>query len=99
MDLKSLHKYLGQLLDAGIDPLIPVCALDNEWPREIHDVELLDGDYHADMAPNMIIGGLTGPMLVFLPIGGDMGALLNASESGHATHMRIKLPVEPPYKA
>lgn len=99
MDLKSLHKYLGQLLDAGVDPLIPVGALDNEWPREIHDVEMLDGDYHADMAPKLNIGLLNGPVLVFLPIGGDITILLNASETGPATHRRIELPVEPPYKA
>jgi hypothetical protein len=99
MDLKSLHQYLGQLLETGLDPSISVCALDDEWPREIHDVELLDGGYHGDMAPKLNIGRLNGPILVFLPIGGDMGTLLSASAAGPATHRRIDLPVEPPYKA
>ena len=98
MDLKSLHTYLGKLLDAGVSPSIPVVALADEWPREIDDVEFLDGGYHGDMAPKLSIARLNGPMLVLVPIGEDKGALLSASGSEPPTHRRLDLPVEPPHK-
>lgn len=58
MNLQSLHTYLGQLLDAGVAPDIPVVALADEWPREVHDIYMFDGGYHADMAPKLVVGRL-----------------------------------------
>ncbi|CAN7752402.1 hypothetical protein [Duganella sp. LjRoot269] len=99
MNLKSLHTYLGQLLDAGVAPDIPVVALADEWPREVHDIYMFDGGYHADMAPKLVVGRLIGPMLTLVPIGEDTGALLSGSAEEQPTHRRIALPIEPPYKA
>lgn len=99
MNLKSLHTNLGQPLDAGVAPDIPVVALAAEWPREIHDICMFDGGYHADMAPKLVIGRLNGPMLTLVPIGQDTGALISGSAKELPTHRRIALPIEPPYKA
>jgi len=99
MNLKTLHTYLGDLLQAGVPPDLPVVGLVESWPREISDVAMLTGDYSGDPHPKLITyAHRTGAMLVLVPITEDVSELLNPrEETGIATHVGTDLPIDPPY--
>ena len=91
MSLRTLHTYLGQLLDAGVNPDIPVVGMSDGWPCEIADVASLKGKYHGDPSPKMSAFDFReGEMLALVPIGEDVSDLIN-----NHSHCEIDLPVEP----
>lgn len=54
MNLEQLHRYLGQLLEAGTPGLLPVVfsgQQDVNFPQEVSDAMLISGTYDADSAP------------------------------------------------
>lgn len=93
MSLKALHAYLGQLLDAGVNPDMPVVGLSGGWPCEIANVICLEGQFNGDPAPNMVAFlRKEGPMLALIPIGEDESDLINSR-----SHRWLDdIPVEPP---
>ncbi len=92
MSLKALHSYLGQLLDAGVNPELPVTGLSDGYPCEIASVICLDGRYQGDPSPKLsAFLPKDGQMLVLIPIGEDESDLIN-----EGSHRLMELPVEPP---
>lgn len=99
MNLGQLHAYFGSLLDAGVDPSLPVVSLVAGWPQEVSDVVRLIGKFDGDPAPKMsAFKPMEGTMLALVPIGEDQSMLLNPGEGEKpASHQEEELPVEPPY--
>lgn len=90
MSLKSLHAYLGQLLDAGLDPNMPVVSINDGWPCEIADIRCIVGRYHGDPSPKMSsFSPKEGNVLALIPITEDVSDLLNSK-----SHSEVVLPVE-----
>ena len=101
MNLGQLHSYLGALLDAGVEPSLPVVSLVDGWPQEVYDITRIKGQFDGDPAPKMsAFKRMEGSMLAFIPIGDDKSTILNPREAGEAaSHLEEDLPVEPPYPA
>lgn len=99
MNLKTLHTYLGDLLQAGVQPDLPVVSLVESWPCEIYDVAMLTGDYSGDPHPKLpAFAHRTGAMLVLVPITEDVSELLNPrDDTGVTTHIGNDLPLDSPY--
>lgn len=54
MDLRTLHQYLGELLEAGTNPCTPIVLPGQHreaLPEELSDAMLIEGLYQADPAP------------------------------------------------
>jgi hypothetical protein len=82
MNLRELHEYTGKLLAAGLAPTLPVTALVEGHPREIRDVEVLEGHYDGDASPKLIPWTeRTGRMVALCPVGDDFSDVL--SNPGH----------------
>lgn len=88
MNLGALHRYLSELLAAGVSPDIPVASLDDGWPNEVRGPVLMAGPYHGDPSPKMV-GAFkkNGPFLLLEPVSGDVSDLLN-----NGTHRELKKP-------
>lgn len=57
MNLEQLHKYLGELIEAGTERKLPVLlpgAHDEEQPQELTEAMLINGLYYADPSPLMV---------------------------------------------
>lgn len=98
MNLKQLHTYLGQLLDAGVDPSMSVVVLTNEWPGELDNVRIMEGGFDGDPPPQLVPLRSEGTMLLLTTVREDVGDLLSGTGEEGAMHTNIKVPVEPPHK-
>jgi hypothetical protein len=83
MNLKELHEYTGRLLAAGVSPSVAVTALVEGYPREIQDVEVLEGPYAGDASPKLIPSTPKhGRMLALCPVRDDFSEVANDLENG-----------------
>ncbi|WP_324729599.1 hypothetical protein [Pseudomonas chlororaphis] len=54
MNLQQLHRYLGQLIEAGTPGILPVVfpgQQNGDHPQEVSDAMLISGTYDADPSP------------------------------------------------
>ena len=99
MNVSQLHGWLGQILDAGVSPKLPVVCICDGWPCEIAGAEMLEGKFRGDPAPSLIAYRPgSGTMLALVPIGEGVGDLLAPSVAGTpASHsvreMQVEFPV------
>ena len=90
VNLGTLHNYLGQLLEAGVNPEIPVTGISDGFPLEIADISLLAGSYYYDPSPKMVANVLrNGTVLALVPINEDVSDIIN-----NKSHQEVHLPVE-----
>ncbi|NVL48670.1 hypothetical protein F2S72_01510 [Pseudomonas syringae pv. actinidiae] len=57
MNIGQLHKYLGELIEAGTDKKLPVVLPGDhieDLPRELKDATMIAGEYYSDPAPLMV---------------------------------------------
>ncbi|MDN4500139.1 hypothetical protein QYE73_22890 [Pseudomonas mosselii] len=85
MDLGKLHQYLGELLEVGTDPRMPIVLPGQHreaLPEELSDAMLIDGPYQADPAP--LAKGYTelqGACLLLHGVGFDLDNLSDTHSS------------------
>ena len=92
MDIGTLHRYLGQLIAAGVNPTYPVAGITEGWPQEISQIRLLSGSYFYDPSPKMVANvRRDGTVLALVPANEDVSDILNSK-----THQETELPVELP---
>lgn len=67
MNLRDAHRFLGELLEAGVSPEIPLVTLIDGQASEVSDFGGLNGAYLGDPSPSMVAFTMQqGSMLVAL---------------------------------
>lgn len=85
MDLGKLHQYLGELLEVGTDPRMPIVLPGQHreaLPEELSGAMLIEGLYQADPAP--LAKGYTelqGACLLLHGVGFDLDNLSGSHSS------------------
>ena len=74
MNLREAHRFLGELLDAGVSPEIPLVTLVEGQASEVSDFGGLSGAYLGDPSPSMVaFTPRSGAMVVALGQLQDLG--------------------------
>lgn len=96
VNITELHSYLGRLLEAGIDPNLPVVSLVKSLPQEIDDLIGVEGDFEGDPSPQIMPSRqMKGRMLALIPVREYPSSLLNPRfGTGEITHTTFNLPVK-----
>lgn len=95
MDIGQLHEYLGELLQAGVDPHTIVCLPEGDDGElfELEDCDLVQGAFREDPSPKLPAPLFRqGQVIRLKSVGFDCSSIDPADE------IVIDLPVEAPEK-